>query len=265
LHFGSLIAALGSYLSAKSQGGKWLVRIEDIDRARNVKGADRAILRQLEAYALFWDGEVLYQSKRIEAYRAAIAALGDLVYPCRCSRADLAAFGGVHPPMCPVKNGGDSFALRLRVTDETIGFHDRLCGYFSQNLREEVGDFALFNALGEPTYQLAVVVDDEFSGVTEIARGRDLLDSTPRQIYLRRVLGFSSPVYAHLPLATGSDGAKLSKQNLAEPIKAENASQTLIDALVFLGFAPPCALAGERPIAVIKWALGAYPRVFRSP
>ncbi|MDR1451167.1 MAG: hypothetical protein LBI57_02355 [Helicobacteraceae bacterium] len=145
--------------------------------------------------------------------------------------------------------------MRLRVGDETIGFTDRLCGYFAQHLCKEVGDFALFNALGEPTYQLAVVVDDEFSGVSEIVRGRDLLDSTPRQIYLRRLLGFSSPSYAHLPLALGSDGYKLSKQNLAEPIEAKNASQTLIDALIFLGFAPQKTLAKQKPAAIVQWAL----------
>jgi glutamyl-Q tRNA(Asp) synthetase len=255
MHFGSLIAALGSYISAKSRGGKWLVRMEDIDQARTIKGADAEILRQLEACALIWDGEILYQSKRIEAYREAIVSLGDLVYPCRCSRADLLAFGGVHPPVCLAKNGGANAALRLRVTDETIEFNDRLCGRLCQNLRKDVGDFVLFNANNEPTYQLAVVIDDEFSGITEIVRGRDLLDSTPRQIYLRRALSYSSPSYAHLPLAIGLDGAKLSKQNLAKAIGVDNASQTLVAALIFLGFSPPKKLAKAPPSAVIEWAL----------
>jgi glutamyl-Q tRNA(Asp) synthetase len=249
---------LGSFLSAKSKGGRWLVRIEDVDSARNAEGADGEILRQLEDFALFWDGEIVYQSKRIAYYRAAIELLGDAVYACGCSRADLAPFGGVHPAKCPrrrQKNDGENASLRLSVSDETIGFRDALCGYFEQNLRKDVGDFALFNALGEPTYQLAVVVDDEFSGVNEIARGRDLLDSTPRQIFLRRLLGFSAPIYAHLPLALGSDGQKLSKQNLAKPIEAKNASQTLIAALDFLGYNPPLALAKEKPTAIVDWAL----------
>ncbi|MDR2034198.1 MAG: tRNA glutamyl-Q(34) synthetase GluQRS [Helicobacteraceae bacterium] len=255
LHFGSLIAALGSFISAKSKGGKWLVRIEDIDKARTIKGADSEILRQLEACALFWDGEIVYQSRRIETYREAIASLGDLVYPCYCSRSDLEPFGGIHPQKCPAKNGEKSAALRLRVGDLPIGFNDKLCGYFEQNLRKEVGDFALFNALGEPTYHLAVTIDDQFSGVTQVVRGRDLLDSTPRQIYLQRLLNFRSIEYAHLPLALGADGQKLSKQNLAEPIDKSNAAQTLIKALNFLGYNPPRSLCEQTPIEIINWTL----------
>ncbi|GHV59766.1 glutamyl-Q tRNA(Asp) synthetase [Campylobacterota bacterium] len=238
LHFGSLVAAVGSYASAKRQGGKWLVRIEDIDRPRVVKGAADEILRTLEAFGLEWDGEVMYQSRRTEAYRAALETLHTRghTYECRCSRKDLAVANGIHPPFCVARRTSGTASIRLKTPDETVGFHDRLCGEFRQNLRSEVGDFVLRQGENEFAYQLAVVVDDAFSGVTEVVRGADILTSTPRQIYLQRLLGCPTPEYAHLPLVLGADGAKLSKQNLAQPLDTRDVEATLNEALKFLGF-----------------------------
>ncbi|MDR2905046.1 MAG: tRNA glutamyl-Q(34) synthetase GluQRS [Helicobacteraceae bacterium] len=241
LHFGSLVAAVGSFVSAKSKGGKWLVRIEDTDRARSVKGADLEILRTLERYELFWDGEIWRQSERFAIYFEFLDRLKNFTYECFCSRSDLAPFGKIHPPSC-VARVGDRAAIRVRVLDREIIFHDRIVGGFKQNLRAEVGDFVLKNRGGEPSYHLACVIDDHLSGVSEIVRGRDLLDSAPRQIYLQNLFGFSTPDYAHLPLVLGADGAKLSKQNKAEPIAGKNPRETLIAALNFLGYDTPADL-----------------------
>ncbi|GHV05135.1 glutamyl-Q tRNA(Asp) synthetase [Campylobacterota bacterium] len=255
LHFGSLIAAVGSFVSAKRQGGSWLLRIEDIDRVRVVRGATAAILTQLEAYGLFWDGAVVYQSERLEAYRQALELLQKqgLTYSCRCSRKALA--GRPHTAQCTAAIDRTApAATRIRTTDETISFCDRLCGEVAQCVGREVGDFVLWRG-AEPSYQLAVVVDDAAFGISEVVRGADLLDSTPRQIYLQRLLALATPAYTHLPLVLGSDGAKLSKQNLAQPIGIENRAETMRKALEFLGFAPPPPLAAAAPVEQLAWAI----------
>lgn len=261
LHRGSLVAALGSYLSTKSQGGRWLVRIEDIDAQRSLPGVDAAILSTLEAYGFEWDGEVLYQSRRLAFYEAAIDALtrNGLLYACACSRrevAENARLPGIYPGTCRQKppKKAKQYALRIKTDNEPIGFEDGVYGAFTQRIEQEVGDFVLLRADGEFAYQLAVVVDDALSGVTEVVRGYDLLDSTPRQIYLQRRLGYKTPRYAHLPLVMGADGQKLSKQNLAEPIEAKNASAELVSALSFLGQKPPPELCAEHPATLLEWA-----------
>jgi glutamyl-Q tRNA(Asp) synthetase len=254
LHFGSLVAAVGSFLSAKAKRGRWLLRIEDIDLPRVVRGSSDRILKQLEAFSLFYDGEVLYQSKRIAAYCEALSAIEKLglLYECRCSRKTQR----IHQNFCPAPiDGRIKPSIRIKTADSEIFFKDRLSGGFSQNLLREVGDFVLLRADGIFTYQLAVVVDDEYSGVTEVVRGRDLLDSTPRQIYLQRALKYREIGYAHLPLVLGSDGNKLSKQNLAEAIDIKNGSEVLVKALRFLGFKTPIELKYETTEAILAWAL----------
>ncbi len=229
LHFGSLVAAVGSWLDARQAGGAWLVRIEDIDEPRNVPGAADDILRTLEAYALEWHEEVVYQTQRHELYRAAIEQLGTKVFPCSCTRKpryDGACRNGTALP---------HRAIRLRVTDETIRFEDRRLGALAENLEETCGDFILRRADGLYAYQLAVVVDDAAQHITDVVRGADLIDSTARQIWLQRQLGMPTPRYLHLPVALGPDGDKLSKQTGAPPIPPRGDVETLRRALAFLG------------------------------
>lgn len=223
LHFGSLLAAVGSWCDARAAGGRWLLRIEDIDPPRAMVGADTLIRRQLEAYGLEWDGEVLFQSRRSEAYLAALERLqaqGD-VFWCRCSRADLARLGNsVYPGNCRAftRPRADA-AIRLRLPDDAvIAFQDAVFGRQEEDVARTVGDFVLQRRDGLFSYQLAVVVDDAAQGVTRVVRGADLLDNTARQILLQRKLGLSTPEYLHLPLAVHADGSKLSKQTFATPL-----------------------------------------------
>lgn len=209
LHFGSLIAATGSYLQARSQGGRWLVRIDDLDPPRQQPGASAHILRTLEAYGLHWDGEVVYQSRRTSVYLHALEKLLDTghAYHCDCSRKDVDArgrigpFGLVYPGTCRARglSSGRGRSLRLRTHDRPISFDDALQGHYGQRLESEVGDFIVRRADGLIAYHLAVVVDDAAQGVTQVARGADLLDSTPRQIHLQQLLGLPTPDYLHLP------------------------------------------------------------------
>jgi glutamyl-Q tRNA(Asp) synthetase len=231
LHFGSLVAAVGSWLDARRAGGKWLVRIEDIDEMRCVPGADSEILRTLEAYALEWDEEVVWQTTRHALYRAALESLGTKVFPCSCARKpryDGACRNGTTLP---------HRSIRLRVADEVIQFEDRGFGTIQENLTVTCGDFILRRADGLYAYQLAVVVDDAEQRITDIVRGADLLDSTARQIWLQRQLGAATPRYLHLPVALGPDGEKLSKQTGAPPIPPGGDVDTLRKALAFLGVA----------------------------
>ncbi|POU01005.1 tRNA glutamyl-Q(34) synthetase GluQRS [Escherichia sp. ESNIH1] len=237
LHFGSLIAALGSYLQARAQQGTWRVRIEDIDPPREVPGAADTILRQLEHYGLHWDGEVLWQSQRHEAYRDALAALRQrgLSYYCTCTRARIQSIGGVYDGHCRLRdNGPENAALRLWQHQPVLHFHDRLRGdlYADEALARE--DFIIHRRDGLFAYNLAVVVDDNFQGVTEIVRGADLIAPTVRQISLYQQLGWQPPDYVHLPLALNSDGNKLSKQNHAPPLPEGDPRPVLIRALQFL-------------------------------
>jgi glutamyl-Q tRNA(Asp) synthetase len=235
LHFGSLVAALGSYLDAKAHGGEWLVRMEDIDTLRVAPGAADDILRTLERFGLEWDGPVLYQSSRLAAYEAALEDLraGGLVFACGCSRKDV---GDRYPGTCREGACGrlDRLSWRLRVTDEVVEFADRRLGPQSQNVEEYVGDFVLKRADGLYAYQLAVVVDDAYQGITDVVRGEDLLDSTARQILLQRALRLPQPRYLHLPLALNSANEKLSKQTGAAPLDPNRTEVLREQALVLL-------------------------------
>jgi glutamyl-Q tRNA(Asp) synthetase len=264
LHFGSLVAALASWLDARAAGGRWLVRIEDLDAPRAQPGAADDILRTLEQLGLTWDGEVIYQSGRSKRYQGALYALdGPLfdedarlgrrplrglpaqMYWCGCTRREiadsslgLAADGArVYPGTCRngITPGKAPRALRLRTTAEPLGFTDRVQGPQEQVLERDVGDFVLYRADEQFAYQLAVVVDDAAQNVTDVVRGADLLDSTPRQIYLQRVLGYPTPRYLHVPAAVNAAGEKLSKQTGAPPIDLARRDETLRRALVFLG------------------------------
>lgn len=266
LHFGSLVAAVGSYLDALVHGGEWLVRMEDVDGTRNVAGAAESILATLEAFGFEWQGEVLWQSRRLEAYEAALEQLkaGGLAYGCACSRKEIADAashaaidGGLaYPGTCRagLLPGRTARAWRLRVPGEEWAFEDRLQGRIAQDLERDVGDFVLLRADGEFAYQLAVVVDDAFQGITDVVRGADLIDSTPRQIYLQRCLGVPTPRYAHLPVATNAAGEKLSKQTLAPALDPNQAGAELLRALVFLGQQPPADLTRAGAAEVWQWA-----------
>jgi glutamyl-Q tRNA(Asp) synthetase len=264
LHFGSLVAAAGSYLEAKSRGGEWLLRIEDLDKPREMSGAADAILRVLEAFGFAWDGPVVYQSRRQALYRDALEELRrqGVIYYCGCTRREVAdsSFNGpdglVYPGTC---RGGlpperVPRAMRLRVSGD-ISFVDRVQGEIHQALEQDVGDFVLYRADYVYAYQLAVVVDDAEQGVTEVVRGSDLLLSTPRQIYLHRLLGLREPSYVHLPVALNEHGEKLSKQTLAAPVDANAAVPVLWQVLNFLGQQPPVELRQAGLNEVWDWAL----------
>lgn len=266
LHFGSLVAAVGSYLDARSNGGEWLVRMEDVDTPRNVPGAADDILKTLDAFGFEWDGAVLWQSRRLAAYDEALEKLeaAGLVYGCACSRKEIAdsasrpaVDGGLaYPGTCRngLPPGRAARAWRLRVGDEQTSFIDRLQGLQAQNLERDVGDFVLRRADGLYAYQLAVAVDDEFQGISDVVRGADLIASTPRQIWLQRCLGYATPRYAHLPVATNAAGEKLSKQTRAPALRIDQAGESLVAALTFLGQTTPDELAQAGTQEIWKWA-----------
>lgn len=277
LHFGSLVAAVGSYLQARSQGGRWLVRIEDLDPPRERPGAALQIVRSLEAYGLHWDGDILYQSRRILAYREAVCRLIEAshAYPCTCSRRDIETvaasgpFGLIYPGSCrnaPARGSRSDAAIRVVTHDNQINFEDGNLGYTSQRLSSEVGDFIIKRRDGLYAYQLAVVMDDAHQGVTEVVRGADLFDSTSRQIHLQRLLGLPTPRYLHLPIVTDAKGEKLSKQTQAPPIRSDRPIAALLEALHFLNQNPPTALAHASldefwQWAIEHWSSRAIPRV----
>lgn len=242
LHAGSLVAAVGSWLCARQAGGQWLVRMEDIDPPRELAGAAAAILAALPAFGLVADGPVTYQSSRIAAYDAAFEQLRrtDQIFPCWCSRSDLTATDGLHHDgRCVAPSDPDrSPAWRIRVPDEAISFVDALQGPQRQNLRDEVGDFVIRRVEGLYAYQLACVVDDAWQGITEVVRGVDLLDSTPRQIWLQRCLGLPTPGYLHMPLVLDSRGRKLSKSERSLEVDPSTPLPALRRALSFLGIRP---------------------------
>lgn len=264
LHAGSLVAALASYLDARLAGGSWLLRIEDIDRARSLPAASASIMRTLDALGFAWDAPPLVQSQRTARYRAALDRLcsqGD-VYPCACSRRDIAAARPaddgerIYPGTCRPgpRAARRSYAMRLRVPDQEIGFIDRIQGRFAQNLARQVGDFVVQRADGEFAYQLAVVVDDADSRISDVVRGADLLTSTPRQIWLQQRLGLPTPRYAHLPLLCNAQGEKLSKQTRAPALDPDQPAAALCAALRFLGQNPPADLPRAPLPEVWRWA-----------
>jgi glutamyl-Q tRNA(Asp) synthetase len=249
LHFGSLVAALGSYLDARAHQGQWLVRMEDLDRTREVKGAADEILRTLDRFGFEWDGEVLYQSRRTDAYAEALDRLlrGDLAYACGCTRKEinLAATAGiegaVYPGTCSrgLPPGRKGRAIRLRTLNRTITHVDRIQVSSRQDLARAIGDFVIRRADGYHAYQLAVVVDDAWQGINQVMRGADLLASTPRQLHLQNLLGLPHPAYAHLPIAVDAMGRKLSKQSRDAPVEPGRALQALMQALAHLDQLPP--------------------------
>jgi len=259
LHFGSLLAALASFLDARSRRGRWLVRMEDLDPAREPPGAADEILRLLDAMQLHWDGDVLYQSTRLDAYAEALQTLvdKDLVFYCLCSRKRVRELGGIYDGRCRSRTRlpARPAAVRLRVDDLPVRFDDVIQGTIIQSLPANCGDFIVRRKDGLFAYQLAVVVDDAMQQVSHIIRGHDLLDSTPRQIFLQDRLGCPTPVYAHIPVASNTLGQKLSKQHFAAPLDPAKASTHLFRALAFLGQSPPLELRGGTPGAQLQWAI----------
>ena len=235
LHLGSLVAATASYLDARAHGGEWLVRMEDLDTPRNQPGAADSILADLEVFGFRWDGPVVYQSQRIEAYRDALDRLkaAGLAFPCGCSRKEID--GDRYPGTCANGLPPGKVARAWRVRGE--------------------GDFVLLRADGIFAYQLAVVVDDAAQAITDVVRGADLLDSTPRQIFLQGLLGYPTPHYVHVPVVLAADGQKLSKQTGAAALDRSRAGDLLWDALEFLGRRPPAELRRAAVDEIWRWAL----------
>ena len=265
LHFGSLVAAVGSYLDARHHHGKWLVRIEDLDSPRCIEGASENILRTLEAYGLYWDEEIIFQGRRTSDYQEAFRLLNEngMTYPCACSRKEIADSAlrlgceFIYPGTCRngLPNGKAARAWRIRVNKAHISFTDESQGKVSQDLATEVGDFVVLRADGLFAYQLAVVVDDAFQGITNVVRGADLLFSTPRQIYLQRLLGLKTPSYMHLPVAVNTQGEKLSKQTLAQPININDSAVTLYKVLMFLRQNPPVEIKHGTNSQILNWGI----------
>jgi glutamyl-Q tRNA(Asp) synthetase len=279
LHFGSLVAAVASYLEARRRGGEWLVRIDDLDPPRVAPGAAGDILRTLAACGLKWDGEVVRQSRRSEAYHAGLHRLrrDGLLYPCACSRRDIAdsamagAEGPVYTGTC--RNGlsgkRPARALRLDTRGGSVSFEDALQGCITQNVAADIGDFVLYRADRVFSYHLAVAIDDAEQGITDVVRGADLLASTARQILLQRLLRLPTPRYAHFPVAVDQRGIKLSKQTRAPPVDPCNPVPALASALRFLGHSPPAAAcSGLDQLwrwAVAEWRLERVPRERARP
>lgn len=260
LHFGSLLAALGSWLLARHAGGEWWVRVEDLDPPREVAGAADLQLATLAAFGLVSDGPVVRQSERGVLYQAALDELLERgqAFFCHCSRSELAAAGGIHH-RCVAAEARAHPAVRLRVGPGTVtGFEDGLQGHFEQDVHAEAGDVVLRRADGYWAYQLAVVVDDAAQGFTDIVRGADLLDSTPRQIQLQRALGLPTPRYLHLPLVVDEHGQKLSKSMAALPIDADDPLPALRAAWAALGQAADRLPASGGVAGLLRTAAGAF-------
>lgn len=256
LHFGSLLAALASFLDARASKGAWLLRMEDLDPTREPTGAADQILFALERFELYWDGPVVYQSQRLDAYADALNTLQEqgLLYACDCSRQRIRAMGGVYDNRCRQRSQppAGSSALRISVDNTEYHFTDRIQGNVVQITAD---DFVLKRRDGLFAYQLAVVVDDAWQCVTDIVRGYDLLDSTPRQLFLQHLLHYTMPHYAHIPVAVNAQGQKLSKQHFAKALSLENSHQQMFNALQFLGQNPPVELHGATVAAQLQWAI----------
>ena len=264
LHFGSLVAAVASFADSRSQSGQWLVRIEDVDQTRSRPGAVRQILDALQACGMTWDEPPVHQSGRQDLYDEALRRLiqCEAAYRCNCSRKLIAATarpgseGPIYPGGCRNDGPGPDVpaAWRVKVTDQGIRFNDRVVGEVAQRLAAEIGDFVIRRIDGFTAYQLAVVVDDQAQGVTDVVRGADLLWSTPRQIWLQQLLGYETPRYAHLPLVYGPDGHKLSKSDQAHPVDPNDPMPSLRAAWLHLGQSTPPSELGH-PAAFWAWAI----------
>ncbi|MGY0651435.1 tRNA glutamyl-Q(34) synthetase GluQRS [Luteimonas sp. A537] len=260
LHFGSLLVAFGSWLAARSTGGEWWIRIEDVDQGREVPGAARAQLRTLAAFGLDHDGPVVRQSERSGLYAAALDRLldGDRAFQCHCSRSDVALSGGIHRA-CRAGARRPDPAMRLRVPDGShAAFDDAVHGHVAQDVAREAGDFVLRRADGWWAYQLAVVVDDAAQGITDVVRGADLLDSTPRQLFLQRALGLPRPRYLHLPLVLDGDGRKLSKSRASLPVDDADPLPALRTAWNVLGQDPRRLPASATLAATLQAAVHGF-------
>ena len=261
LHFGSLVAALASYLDAKSKTGTWLVRIEDLDPPRESAGAAEIILEQLQTLGFVWDGEILYQSSRLEAYETALQQLNTrgLCFCCNCTRPRIQALGTIYDGHCRANKNilerSEQHAIRIQTANQIIRFGDLIQGKHHQNIELDVGDFVIKRKDNLFAYQLAVVVDDAFQNVTDVVRGFDLIDSTARQIYLQQQLFVPTPRYAHFPVATNTAGEKLSKQQHASGINVSRSSECLLQAMKFLGLNVDPELTGEPPKVLMNWAI----------
>jgi glutamyl-Q tRNA(Asp) synthetase len=270
---------LGSYLDARSHHGEWYLRIEDLDRTREVKGAADSILRTLEGFGFSWDGEVIYQSRRSAAYGEAVDRLiqAQHAYPCSCSRksfeteAKYGSEGAIYPGTCRngLARGSTARSVRVFTSNEKISLIDRVQGPISQRLNREIGDFVIRRADGFHAYQLAVVIDDSWQGITDIVRGADLLSSTPRQHYLQRLLGLHHPRYTHLPLAIDDRGRKLSKQYRDRPVDSTHPIEALLHALAFLNQPLPPQRPGTIEEfwdwALSHWSLNSIPAQLQIP
>ena len=263
LHAGSLVAALASYLDARSNNGFWFVRMEDLDPPRESPEAAKEILLSLETLNLYWDGEVLYQSSRHKDYHDVLIQLHKqaCVFPCTCSRQSLQGNAGIYPGKCRNLQQADldlkpgEYALRCKVSNLTIAFNDLVQGRQSKNMDKEVGDFIIKRKDGLYAYQLAVVIDDAFQEITHIIRGIDLMDSTYKQIYLQSLLSYTRPVYGHIPVIVNNQGQKLSKQHHAPSLNLARPSEALYQALVYLQQSPPAELISHKPSDVLLWAV----------
>jgi glutamyl-Q tRNA(Asp) synthetase len=273
LHFGSLIAALASFLDARAHGGQWFVRIEDIDPAREIPNAAETILHCLRAHALEWDGDVLYQSRRTAIYWDACTQLiaQQKAFYCTCSRLDLTDSGGIYTGRCrpPIENPQQyfsrpqqssqelqqPFSIRLRTEAVDIHIDDRIQPSFVENIARDVGDFVIYRKENLPAYQLAVIVDDAAQGVTHVVRGSDLLASTARQIFLQRCLQLPTPHYAHIPVIANSQHQKLSKQTFARELDNSEATENLLAALEFLQQPLPPAAQATSAASILQWAI----------
>jgi glutamyl-Q tRNA(Asp) synthetase len=264
LHFGSLVAATGSYLEARTRAGAWHLRMEDVDLPRCSMVAAGQILETLEACGFEWDGEVVWQSHRTDAYAQALEGLkaAGLVFPCACTRRELADSvlapdgAAIYPGTCRegLPAGREARAWRVAVGDARVAFEDAIQGLIASDLATEAGDFILRRADGLFAYQLAVVVDDAAAGITHVVRGADLLASTSRQIYLQQCLGLPTPKYAHLPVAVNAAGEKLSKQTRATPVDIARPGRELFAVMEFLGHRPPAELSGAPLSELWVWA-----------
>lgn len=257
LHLGSLLAAIGSFIDARSSGGRWLVRIEDLDGARVVPGSADEMLRTLEAFGLLWDGEVVYQSRRAHLYAEALASLraAGRTFECSCSRRKLSTEDSGYPGTCregPRKPGNTATRFRIDET-ETVSFDDRFQG-LTVLAMDKLGDVIVRRRDGIFAYQLAVVVDDALQGITDVVRGADLLESTGWQLALQRALRLPTPHYAHLPLLLERNGDKLAKSRRSAALDPGQAGAQIPNVLRLLGLTPPAELARAAPAAQLEWA-----------
>jgi glutamyl-Q tRNA(Asp) synthetase len=271
LHFGSLLAALASFLDARAHGGQWLVRIEDIDPPREMSGATQSILECLRAHGLEWDGDVLYQSSRLSTYRDICSQLIEeqRAFYCTCSRLDLANNGGIYSGRCRrcFEKPSQPFAIRLIAEAIDIRVEDRIQPAFTENIARDIGDFVIFRKEDLPAYQLAVVADDAAQRITHIVRGSDLLESTARQIFLQQCLRLPTPSYAHIPVIANAQHQKLSKQTHAQALDPSNAPKNLLAALDFLEQPLPPASERQSVSRILQWAITYWDiaRISRRP